>query len=87
LNWSGWKLVALPIVIKATRKLDSVNAEPRLVVEFLASLVRARKLNVEDVDLVWKEGCERWIVDGRLGLWKRGDDFAVSHFISPEILH
>lgn len=48
------------------------------MVEFLAGLVRARKLSGEDVDLVWREGCERWIVDGRLNAWKRDGDLAVS---------
>lgn len=56
--------------------------DPRLLVEFLAGLVRARKLGVEDVDVVWRENCERWIVDQRLVILEKGirdGDVAVSH--------
>ncbi|KAF9449246.1 hypothetical protein P691DRAFT_667809, partial [Macrolepiota fuliginosa MF-IS2] len=75
LNWGGWKLIALPLLLKATRKLDSMSAnmDPRLVVDFLAGLCRTRKLTIEEVDVVWKEGCERWIVDDRLGGWTWSD--------------
>ncbi len=36
------------------------------MVDFLAGLVRSKKLNAEDVDLVWREGLERWILGERL---------------------
>lgn len=69
LSWPGWKLVALPPLLKATRKLNVLTSQvdhPRLVVDFLAGLVRAKKLGVEDVDLVWREGLETWILGERL---------------------
>ncbi|KAF5354672.1 hypothetical protein D9756_005618 [Leucocoprinus leucothites] len=68
LNWGGWKLVALPLLLKATRKPENLDADPQLIIDSLAGLVRARKLNVEDVDVVWKENWERWLVDERLAL-------------------
>jgi U3 small nucleolar RNA-associated protein 20 len=87
LNWGGWKLVALPVLLKATRKPETFNADPRLLVDFLAGLVRARKLGVEDVDLVWKENYERWIIERLRFLEKaiQASDAAVSFQVSALI--
>jgi len=82
LNWGGWKLVALPLLLKATRKPESLTVNPRVLIDFLAGIVRVRKLNVEDVDVVWKENWERWLINDRLVLFEaggRGGDGIVSY--------
>ena len=73
--------VALPLLLKATRKPESLTVDPKVLIDFLAGIVRARKLNVEDVDVVWKENWERWLINDRLALFEaggRGGDGAVS---------
>jgi len=87
LNWGGWKLVAIPPLLKATRKPENLAVNPRVLIDFLAGIVRARKLNVEDVDLVWKENWERWLINDRLTLFEAGgrggDDIVSYHGSSP----
>jgi hypothetical protein len=59
--------------------------DPRLALEVLAGLVRARKLGVEDVDVIWRESCERWTINQRWTLLENGlqdGDLAVSHLVS-----
>lgn len=83
LNWGGWKLVAIPLLLKATRKPENLTVNPRVLIDFLAGIVRARKLHVEDVDLVWKENWERWLINDRLTLFEAGGlvgDDIVSYY-------
>jgi len=82
LNWGGWRLVALPLLLKATRKPESLTVDPRVLIDFLVGIVRARKLTVEDVNVVWKENWERWLINDRLALFEaggRGGDDMVSY--------
>lgn len=70
LGWGGWKLVALPLLLKMTVSPVVLEQEPRKVLEFLAALKRAKKLNAGETDLVWREKIERWTLT-RLKNWDR----------------
>jgi len=70
-------------LLKATRKPENLTVNPRVLIDFLAGIVRARKLNVEDVDLVWKENWEKWLINDRLALFEAGGlvgDDVVSYY-------
>lgn len=75
-NWGGWKLIALPVLIKSTAKPDLglLNREQRRLIAFLAALMRGGKLGTPaEVDVSWKKKVETVIVT-RLtgGEWKGG---------------
>lgn len=82
-NWGGWKLIALPVLIKSTAKPDLglVDREQRRLIAFLAALVRGGKLGTPaELDASWKTKVENVII-ARLtsGAWKAGStDEAVS---------
>jgi U3 small nucleolar RNA-associated protein 20 len=59
LGWGGWKMVALPLVLKATVRPSLLDQEPRKLFSFLASLKRLKKLNPGEVDMVWKAKIEK----------------------------
>jgi hypothetical protein len=77
-GWGGWKLIAAPVLFRATVKpevgLVQGDGQRRLV-GFLAALMRADKLgNVAELELGWKRKVEA-VVNERLGggKWKEGD--------------
>ena len=59
LGWGGWKMVALPLVLKATTRPNLMENEPETLFSFLASLKRLKRINPGDVDMVWKTKIER----------------------------
>jgi len=70
LSWGGWKLVALPLVLKHTlplfTKVDQervVGQISRFILAFLAALKRSKKLSPSEVDIVWRERLEKWCID------------------------
>lgn len=60
LGWGGWKLVALPLLLKNTVSQGVLEQDPRRVLEFLASLKKANRLNTAETDLVWRDKLEKW---------------------------
>ena len=76
-GWHGWKLVAVPVLFKSTLKPEIgllEEAQHRVLVGFLATLMRGQKLgSVAELDLGWKRKIEG-IVSARLttGKWKEG---------------
>lgn len=77
LGWGGWKVVALPNVLKLTPQL--LQNHPKTTVQLLAALYREKKLG--EVDLVWRQRLETW-ARGRLTKWERSED-TVSRYWSP----
>ena len=69
LNWGGWKMIALPHVLKHTRSLLQNN--PVKTLELLSALHREGRL--EGVDLAWRQSFEVW-VDGWFGEWNSSDE-------------
>ncbi|KAH6910215.1 U3 snoRNP protein Utp20 [Coprinopsis sp. MPI-PUGE-AT-0042] len=59
LGWGGWKMIALPLVLKATVRPSLLEQEPRKLFSFLASLRRLKKLSPGEVDMVWKAKIEK----------------------------
>ncbi len=75
-GWSGWKLVALPLVFKFTTlpELRLMERHRKELIAFLSVLKRGRKLgSPTDVDFVWKKKIET-IILGRLKSagWRTG---------------
>lgn len=66
LGWGGWKLVALPLVLKNTVKPEILENDGKAVLEFLARVKRARKISAGEVDLVWRTRVEKCALE-RLG--------------------
>lgn len=70
LGWGGWKMVGLPMLLKATSKgssylqtSDGMNDEQkrgriRLFFSFLATLRRHKKISAGEVDMVWRNRLE-----------------------------
>ena len=73
LGWGGWKMIALPSVLKMTQRL--LEEEPAAAVRLLSSLEKKKILG--DVDLVWRSKVEGW-VKPRLEHWERSEE-SVSH--------
>ena len=70
LSWSGWKLIALPLVLKHTLPLFTDAGQEkqdgqlsRFLLAFLAALKRPKKLNPSEVDVVWRERLEKHCLD------------------------
>jgi U3 small nucleolar RNA-associated protein 20 len=76
LEWGGWKLVALPLLLKSTIKSDFFEKEPRRLIGFLAALKTAKKLITGETDAVWRARIEKCALD-RLRAWKKQDDDSV----------
>ena len=76
LEWGGWKLVALPLLLKSTVKSDLIEERPRRLIGFLAALKRAKKLITGETDAVWRARIEMCALD-RLRVWKKQDDDSV----------
>lgn len=75
-GWGGWKLIALPLVIRSTIKaeLRLMDLYQKRTITFLAALWARRKLRPpEEIDIVWSKKVE-FIVLTRLvsGEWKTG---------------
>ncbi|TFK26306.1 U3 snoRNP protein Utp20 [Coprinopsis marcescibilis] len=95
LGWGGWKMVALPSVLKATVRPNILEKEPKKLFEFLASLKHQKKLNPNEADLVWKTKIENCAL-GRLEALKGqtgeepgaeiNDILSLSPFFSDAIL-
>lgn len=67
-GWSGWKLVALPLIFKFTSwpELRLMERHQKELITFLSALKKGRKLgSPTEVDLVWKKKIEA-IILGRL---------------------
>lgn len=69
LHWGGWKMIALPGVLKSTPVI--LEKGPRLGAGFLAALCTSGKLG--EVDLVWKKTVDRWLHD-KLQNWERTEE-------------
>ena len=76
LEWGGWKLVALPLLLKSTVKSDLIEKRPRRLIGFLAALKTAKKLITGETDAVWRARIEKCALD-RLRAWKKQDDDSV----------
>jgi hypothetical protein len=75
-GWSGWKLVALPLIFKFTSwpELRLMERHQKELIAFLSALKRGRKLgSPTEADLVWKKKIET-IILGRLTSagWRTG---------------
>ncbi|KAF6761034.1 hypothetical protein DFP72DRAFT_1002832 [Ephemerocybe angulata] len=90
LGWGGWKLVALPLLLKNTVKEGVAMKEGTF--SFLARVRRGKKLSVEQTDLVWRTRVEKAARE-RLGEVEKlggaaaevNDILTLSPFFSPTI--
>ncbi|PBK92675.1 hypothetical protein ARMGADRAFT_967204 [Armillaria gallica] len=57
LGWGGWKMIALPTLLKKTPIL--LEKEPVRTLRLLASVHKEKRLG--EVDLVWKQRVEQWV--------------------------
>lgn len=71
LNWGGWKLLALPLVLKHTGTL--LKTMPGKTLALLASLERGGRLEKGAVDVVWKTRLEGW-VEEPFGEWEFSEE-------------
>ncbi|KIJ13504.1 hypothetical protein PAXINDRAFT_100613 [Paxillus involutus ATCC 200175] len=71
LSWGGWKLVALPALLRSTPAL--LSKEPKKTLRLLSSLRRPDKLG--EVDIVWRRAIDTWMC-GRLSCWELNTDSA-----------
>lgn len=66
LGWGGWKLVALPLVLKNTVKPEVLEAHGQRVLQFLARVKKAKRVSAGEADLVWRTRVEKCALE-RLG--------------------
>jgi len=59
LGWGGWKLVALPSVLKMSVRPNVTDKHPTSLFAFLASLRHNKKISQGDTDLVWRTRIEQ----------------------------
>lgn len=71
LNWRGWKLLALPLVLKYTGAL--LQTMPGKTLGLLAALERGGRLEKGVVDMVWRTRLEGWVQE-RFGEWVFGEE-------------
>ncbi|KAF9524996.1 armadillo-type protein [Crepidotus variabilis] len=67
-NWGGWKMIALPIVLRSTIRPETglTDRYQQELISFLAALKREKKLGASgEADVVWKKKIES-VVLGRL---------------------
>ncbi|KAH8088968.1 armadillo-type protein [Cristinia sonorae] len=64
LGWGGWKMLALPHVLK--RVPDFLESHPSRTLEMLVSLQKQGRL--QGVDASWKSKLQKW-VDARFSTW------------------
>ncbi|KAH7929562.1 hypothetical protein BV22DRAFT_1191955 [Leucogyrophana mollusca] len=69
LGWGGWKLIALPALLKSTPTL--LQQEPKQTLRLLASLQRTGRLT--EVDIVWRRSVDNWVHD-RFNLWEKNSE-------------
>ncbi|KAF8883245.1 armadillo-type protein [Infundibulicybe gibba] len=69
IGWGGWKLIAMPLLLKNTVSPSMLEKEPLRILHFLAALAHSNKLGSGEVDMVWASKVERWILT-RLRSWK-----------------
>ena len=96
LGWGGWKLVALPLLLKATASQTMLDFDPRKILGVLATLKKSKKFSVSDTDLVWKDRFEKFAL-ARLEKWTLSpqrepevareleDILTLSNFFSPAV--
>ncbi|TCD65551.1 U3 snoRNP protein [Steccherinum ochraceum] len=65
LGWGGWKMIALPHVLKKTAELLDSHTEKTL--ELLCALYKQGRL--EGIDTAWKNKLQKW-VDQRFSSWR-----------------
>lgn len=94
LGWEGWKLVALPLVLKETVPPDILSLDPREIFAFFATLRKCKKFTISDTDLVWKGRVERLALDRleylsldqeRAAILELDDILTLSSFFSSAI--
>ncbi|KZT64878.1 hypothetical protein DAEQUDRAFT_769307 [Daedalea quercina L-15889] len=71
LAWGGWRLLALPLVLKHTGEL--LRVMPGKTLEVLAALEKAGRLERDAVDVVWRKRLADW-VDERFGGWEFSEE-------------
>ncbi|RXW23686.1 hypothetical protein EST38_g2153 [Candolleomyces aberdarensis] len=78
LGWGGWKLIALPLVLKMSIKPNLLEKHTTKLFAFLAVLRKSKKISSNEVDLVWRTKVEKCALE-RLNLLKeqRGVDVAI----------
>lgn len=78
LGWGGWKLVALPILMKKTVAPAVLEraSHSRQVLGLLAELKRAKRLSVAETDIVWREQVEK-IAFAKLDAWDKNAEGSV----------
>ncbi|KAG7447295.1 uncharacterized protein BT62DRAFT_948312 [Guyanagaster necrorhizus] len=72
LGWGGWKMIALPTLLKKTPLL--LENEPVRTLQLLASVHKEKRLG--EIDLVWKQRVEQW-VKNRLQNWVMSRESAL----------
>ena len=65
LNWGGWKLLALPHVLRRTAAL--LETQPQKTLEMLSAL--HKDLRLDAVDATWNQSVQSW-VDARFEHWQ-----------------
>ncbi len=57
MNWGGWKMIALPVLLK--RSISLLDQDALGVLRLLSKINEEGKLG--EVDVVWKRGLEAWL--------------------------
>lgn len=71
LGWGGWRLLALPSVLKWTGEL--LGSMPGRMLELLAALEEGGRLEKDVVDVVWRKRVMDW-VERRFGEWEFNEE-------------
>lgn len=79
MEWGGWKMIALPHVMKRALELLGNNKEPLLVLEVLNSVQTGAKLSTADER--WKDKLAQW-VESRFANWEGFESQVDGYFSS-----
>ena len=74
MGWGGWKMIALPVLLK--RSIPLLEVQSLQVLRLLSKVKEEGKLG--EVDVVWKRGVEAWL-KGRLSNCTEFTDTLVGH--------
>ncbi|CCM06042.1 uncharacterized protein FIBRA_08288 [Fibroporia radiculosa] len=72
LDWGGWKLMALPHVLKHTP--DLLESHPEKTLQLLVALHKEKRFS--GVDIVWRQQLQAW-VDEQITEWRHSEENAL----------
>lgn len=86
LGWGGWKLIALPLVLKMSVKPTLLGKHTTKLFAFLAALRKSKKISSGEVDLVWRTKVEKCALE-RLGVLKEQSGVDIVSFVLLHVLY